>query len=403
MKVLVHDYAGHPFQIELSRSLARRGHDVLHLHSGSVITPQGGLTKTAGDADTFNVKALHMAETIKKDSLLARRNQEIEHGRLVCREIETFRPDVVISSNSPLDSQKLHQSTCDKLGIPMVFWLQDFMGLAMLTGLSKKLPVVGKLIANYYIGLETRLLKSSRAIVAISQDFKDQLLKLGLDSRQITVIENWSPLAEVPLRPKINAWSEGHELSTTFNFQYSGTLGLKHNPDLLLLLAKEFKDNPEVRVIVVSEGQGRKWLEEKVKSEGISNMRLYDFQPFSELPDMLGSADVVVAILTASAGAFSVPSKVMTYMCSGKPMLLAVPPQNLASRVVVENKTGLTCPPDGAEAFVENAKRLYRDADLRRDMGGNSRSYAEQNFDIEKITSRFEAVFEAAVGKKASR
>lgn len=400
MKILIHDYAGHPFQVELSRSLARRGHTVLHLFSGSVITPQAGMTKTASDPATFSVQAITLAEKIKKSNLIARRGQEIEHGRLVCHEIEKFKPDVMVSSNTPLDSQRLHQVTCDRLGIPMVYWLQDLIGVATMALLRERLPVAGWMAGKYYMGLETKLLKASKSIVAISEDFKTQLLEWKFDPAQITVIENWAPLAEVPLRPKVNPWSEKHSLSKTFNFQYSGTLGMKHNPDLLLLIAKTFKSDPNVRVIVVSEGQGRKWLEEQVKLEGLSNMCLYDFQDFSDLPDMLGSADVVIAILTASAGAFSVPSKVMTYMCSGKPMLLAVPPENLASRAVKQNDTGLTSPPDGVDAFIENAKKLYADADLRKRLGCNGRAFAEQNFDIEKITDRFEKVFSGAVAAK---
>ena len=31
LRVLVHDFAGHPFQIDLSRALARRGHTVRHV------------------------------------------------------------------------------------------------------------------------------------------------------------------------------------------------------------------------------------------------------------------------------------------------------------------------------------------------------------------------------------
>lgn len=399
MKLLIHDYAGHPFQVELSRSLARRGHNVLHLYSGSVITPQAGMTKTASDPDTFNVQAITLAEKIKKSNLIARRGQEIEHGRLVSKVIEEFKPDAVVSSNTPLDSQKGMQATCDRLNIPMVFWLQDLIGVATKALLSEKNPLLGSVVGNYYMSLEKRLLKASKSIVAISEDFKTQLLEWNFSAGQITVIENWAPLAEVPLRPKVNPWSEKHGFSQTFNFQYSGTLGMKHNPDLLLLISKAFKDQPEVRVIVVSEGQGRRWLEEQVKAEGITNMCLFDFQDFSDLPDMLGSADVVIAILTASAGAFSVPSKVMTYMCSGKPMLLAVPPENLASRAVKQNDTGLTSPPDGVEAFIENAKTLYHDAELRTRLGNNGRAFAEQNFDIDKITARFEKVFAAATGK----
>ena len=38
MRILVHDYAGHPFQVQLSRALAQRGHDVLHAYCASLQT-----------------------------------------------------------------------------------------------------------------------------------------------------------------------------------------------------------------------------------------------------------------------------------------------------------------------------------------------------------------------------
>jgi colanic acid biosynthesis glycosyl transferase WcaI len=396
MRILIHDYAGHPFQVELSRSLARRGHEVLHVFSGSNLTPQGALQKTSDDPATFNVKPIVLKEQIKKGDLLRRRGQEIEHGERVCREIEAFKPDVMASANSALDSQRLMQRSCDQLGVPMVFWLQDLVGLATMNLLKNRLPVIGWLAGKYYMGMEHSLLSTCQSVVAITDDFKDLLVADGIDAKKITVIENWAPLKDVPLRPFKNNWSESKGFGENFNFLYSGTLGMKHNPELLYKLAEAFSGEPNVRVIVVSQGPGRKWLEEKTVGGSRPNLTLLDFQPFADVPDMLGSASVVVAILEAEAGALSVPSKVMTYMCSGKPMLLAVPNENLSSRVVSQYKTGLTSPPQNVDQFIANAKRLFEDPALRTELGANSRKYAEEKFDIEKITDRFEVVFENA-------
>jgi hypothetical protein len=33
MRILISDYSGHPFQVQLSRELARRGHGVTHSYS----------------------------------------------------------------------------------------------------------------------------------------------------------------------------------------------------------------------------------------------------------------------------------------------------------------------------------------------------------------------------------
>jgi len=402
VRIVVHDYGGHAFPVQLSRCLASRGHQVLHLYSGSILVPQGSWSKSETDPENFDVKPLFLNKQIKKESLITRRAQEIDHGKLVLNEIRTFKPDVFIAATTALDTQRLLQAACDKFGIPTVFWLQDVVGLATMSILKKRVPILGWLAGKHYIAMEQKLLHSSHSIIAITSDFKDLLVSWGFDASKVEVIENWAPLGDVPVRPKINSWSEDHGFSQTFNFLYSGTIGKKHNPELLVLLAKAFETEPSVRVVIVSQGPGRKWLEQQVKEEGLSNLHLLNYQPFESVPDVLGAADVVVALLEADAGTFSVPSKVMTYMCSGKPMLLAVPPENLASRVVSENQTGLTSPPKDIDAFIKNARSLFESSELRTRLGENSRSYAERNFDIEKITDRFETVLTKVV-KSASK
>ena len=51
MRISIVDYAGHPFQVQLSRKLAERGHDVLHLYFGQAITPRGMLTLHGGGSE----------------------------------------------------------------------------------------------------------------------------------------------------------------------------------------------------------------------------------------------------------------------------------------------------------------------------------------------------------------
>ena len=43
MRLNIHDYSGHPFQVQLSRDLAARGHDVLHGYSTQYVTGHGNL------------------------------------------------------------------------------------------------------------------------------------------------------------------------------------------------------------------------------------------------------------------------------------------------------------------------------------------------------------------------
>ena len=49
MRILIHDYSGHPPQIEISHELSRRGHDVLYLYAKGNRTPRGAVERRSSD------------------------------------------------------------------------------------------------------------------------------------------------------------------------------------------------------------------------------------------------------------------------------------------------------------------------------------------------------------------
>jgi glycosyltransferase involved in cell wall biosynthesis len=89
---------------------------------------------------------------------------------------------------------------------------------------------------------------------------------------------------------------------------------------------------------------------------------------------------------------FSVPSKVLSYLCAGRPVLAAVPPGNLAARVVARAGAGITVDPTDKGAFIAGALDLLADPSP----GRAARKYAERTFDIAAIGERFESILSPA-------
>jgi len=392
MRILINDHAGHPFQVQLSRSFAKRGHRVLHTYCALLKTPRGALTVQDTDPETFDVKGISIGKEFSRYSLFTRFLQEKELGRLLCKQIDQFLPDVVISANTPLGTLAAIIHRCRAKKIKFIFWVQDLLGVGIHKNVKKKLPVIGSLIGRYYMRMETLLLRKSDEVVVITEDFMPILEHEGVRSDKIHVIHNWAPLEEVPLLPRSNSWAKKHGLLNKTCLLYSGTLGMKHNPGLLLQLAVRFNHNENVRIVVISEGLGADFLNRKKQELKLENLILMGFQPFEILPSMLASADILVAILEPDAGVFAVPSKVLTYMCANRPLLLAVPPMNLAARIVSDNRAGIVVPPSDLEAFIDAAEKLINNAELRSSLALNGLRYARDMFDIEKITDKFEEV-----------
>jgi len=395
-RIVVHDFAGHPFQIDLSRSLARRGHQVLHVYCDSYTSGKGRFA-VGEDEPNLSVVALRAGETFARYSPVRRFTQEIAYGRRFVELAEEFRPDVILACNVPLLTQRVSAAWCRRHRVPWVFWVQDLYSVAVSAAAADRAGPAGRLVGRRFEALERSLLRQAAQVVPITEDFTPLLHEWGVAPRHCTVIENWAPLHELPLRPRSNPWRRELGIGDDrFVFLYSGTLGLKHRPELLYELAAQHQHDAEV--VVISEGMGEARLREMLAAQPLPNLRLLPFQPFERYPDVLAAADTLVALLEPTAGTFSVPSKVLSYLCAGRPLLAAVPLENLAARTIDRAGAGLVVPPTDAEAFLLAAKRLRNEPSLRLTCGARARGYAEATFATATITDRFLDVIDGALG-----
>ncbi len=211
---------------------------------------------------------------------------------------------------------------------------------------------------------------------------------------RVRVIPNWAPLSEIYPVAKDNGWAREHGLADKVVALYTGTLGLKHDPALLLDLAKRGGDRG-LAVVVVSEGAAARWLAERKREEGVANLTLLPFQPMERYPEVLGAGDILLAMVGEEAAQFSVPSKILSYLAAGKPIVASVAPDNDAAVTIAAAEGGMVTGSGNSRAFVDAVLRLAADGNLRASMGRSARAFAERQFDIDAIADRFEQVFGA--------
>lgn len=400
-RIALHDYCGHPFQFELSRELARRGHEVRHFFFAEDMGPKGNTRRLPDDPANFSIEPISIGRAYSKQNLIRRRGADLLYGELASRRIASFAPDVTISGNTPLEAQASILKGVHRAGSAFVFWMQDFYSLAAAKILSRKIPVLGHLIGAYYRHLEASMLRRSDGVVLASEDFKPALRHFGVEEVAIDVIPNWGALDTLPLRPKDNPWAKRHGLSDKFVFLYSGTLALKHNPDLLWALAEHFEKDPSVVIAVAASGVSYDALRARNAAEPKTNLLFLPLQPMDVFPDVLGAADILVALLEDDAGPFSVPSKVLSYLCGGRPILLSAPASNLSVRLVEKAAAGLCVPAGQRQAFVAAADRLRAEPQTCAGFRAAGRAYAEGAFNISRVADRFEAMFAQAAARAA--
>ncbi|MFI8190795.1 glycosyltransferase family 4 protein [Streptomyces sp. NPDC085946] len=393
MKILAHDYSGHPFQAQLSRELARRGHEVVHSTCAAYVSGKGNL---AGDAaGGLRFVTIGAGTVLKKDAYLRRLFQETRLGVELARQVRRERPDVALLGNLPVPALAVTALAAGALRVPWVLWHQDVTAVALRSfaaaGVSKLMGVAARVLGQG----EKWAARRASAIVVIADSFVRVHREWGTAGK-VTVIPNWAPLDEIRPVARANPWSAEHGLDGVRTVLYSGTLGLKHHPVLLVRLAEALRRQGErVRLVVVNEGPAVPVLTQAAAARGV-DLTLLPFQPYERLPEVLGSGDVLVVLLAADAGAFSVPSKTLSYLCAGRPVLGLMPRDNLAATLLRRAGSAVFPPEesalDDAAAWV---REVLADPVRAESLGKESRALAEREFALERCASRFEHLLNA--------
>jgi glycosyltransferase involved in cell wall biosynthesis len=400
VSIVIHDYSGHPGQVQLSRALAGRGHRVTHQHCPSYVTGKGAVEPLADDPVTLTFEPCPMDGEFKRYSPVKRVLQELSYGRRAGAMIATHHPDVVVLSNIPLLAHALVAARLRWRRIPIVFWHQDIYSAAISAAATQRLGTAGAAIGFVADRIEWAIARSSAAIVAISPTFEPKLRAWGVKESAIHVIPNWAPIEDLPIRAKDNQWSRRMGLASTPVVLYTGTLGLKHDPSILAAVADHLGTAlPEARVVVISEGKGREWLESWKKEQVAENLLLLDYQPYPDLPEVMGTADLLVAILEPDASRYSVPSKVLTYLCAERAIVGFLPANNSIGQLLEAHRAGVVVDPAERQRIGPVVTSLLGDETGRAAMGQAGRAYAEVTFSPEAAADRFEAVFASCLAR----
>lgn len=374
--IMISDFAGHAFTYELADSLNLRGHSVAYGFCAANVSPKAGFSGSVSPI------AVGTGWSFDKYRAGPRLLSEIRYGLGLARSVWRVRPTDHVVCNMPLISGTVAWLLTLPLRARNTVWFQDVQsGLV-----SESQDRIGRMLSK----VESFLLRRADRVIAISDELADEATRRGVAAECIGVLENWAPVDHIPQLP---AGRDHHIAGLDISrplFVYSGTLARKHDPSLLMDLAKEVTARGG-QVAVFSEGEGADWLaRELAAASPAPDLVVLPYQPFDRLAETLGSADVLVVILDAAAGRFSVPSKTLSYLCAGRPILASMPLDNAASTLVVDRaQAGKVTSPDDRAGFLANARDLAADPEERVRLGQAGRRFAEEHFAEDAVVRNF--------------
>ena len=377
----MHDFAGHPLFAELSNELAESGFTLVHTFFGH-IGPTKALAEDVYKNGRIEFQKIALKQEYEVQNLPKRLLFELKlAGKLLLIHYR-FRPLVTIFANTPLIA-----ATVFRFFVPnsnFILWHQDIFAKAigMRFNSGTKDRTISQKLQIYMVEIfERRLVKKSNQVICISDSFLSVYDKWSVDPNKVNVIENWAPLDQIQFLPKIRCASNKLELI------YAGTLGLKHNPQLLIQLMNELeKVSLDGELMVISEGEGANFLKSQLGLK--RSISINGFVSLPALNEILMKADLALMLLEEGASEFSVPSKTYSYLAAGKCIIAFAPKSNAAS-VAITNAGGFVFEPssEGVHDAVKQIRTLDNKVLSEKEI--QARDFAVKNFQISKKADSF--------------
>ncbi len=239
-----------------------------------------------------------------------------------------------------------------------------------------------KLIIKIFLWIEKTVLKKADIISTISYGMISRLeQKVNNKSYYLT---NWIETNHFENIPK-----EPHQYLTSSKFKilYSGNIGTKQNWNLFFQFLDELQKIETIEVIIVGEGAEKEKVLKKLTKYSFVNH--YNLVPYSELPQLLSSADLHILFQKSNVVDTVMPSKLLGMMASKKPSIVT---GNLASevaRVFETSNGGYYFDGNSIDEIIDSTKRLKENNDLAKKIGKNAQNYVTGKFSKEKVLNDF--------------
>lgn len=287
--------------------------------------------------------------------------------------------------------------------IPYVVWINDLAAEAARdVGIVRSNALLRALKWFEYSAYR----KASGAIV-LCEAFRRALIGNGYPDDRIRVIgspiniHHIKPVPPGDLRKRLQIPED------CFVVLFAGSMGLKQGLLNVIEAARLGRDRGEsICWVIVGEGEARKSVERSIAEYELTDVvKLLPLQPEESLPGVLAAADVLLLNQLSTVKDTVIPSKLLTYMSAGKPVISAVNATSEAAKLMEAAHGGILVQPENPAALLHAATQLQRrkgDSSLP-EIGFLNRAYAVQNFDENNVFAAQRAFLRGVVSRTKLR
>lgn len=311
--------------------------------------------------------------THPKSQLKGRFKESIDFGTKCANYIKKHHNEISFIYNTPwqLFGVSIVARIACKYHIPYMIAIQDIYPECLFT--NKHYPQIVKYLGISLLKpIDKYYQKNAACIRTISQEMADYLSSTrNIPWHKYLIVNNWQNNEDFP---PVTYTTKNDKLV----FAYVGSINIHSNTDLIIkAFHRAHLQNAELRIY--GGGDRTEQCKTLVNRLGLTNVT-FDLVSRDKVPEVQGAADVLVLALPKGNGELCLPSKITSYMFSGKPILASVDLNSATNRYLKEADCGIVIEPDNESALAEAFKEMSTmPKDRLNELGRNGKLYADNN------------------------
>ena len=171
---------------------------------------------------------------------------------------------------------------------------------------------------------------------------------------------------------------------------FAGNIGIMQPVAPVIKAAVNLKNMP-VTFLFLGGGVGMKSLADTIAQKKLTNVMILPYQPMDDFINLLSTSDACLVTLADGMEKLSVPSRAMTFMSAGKPIIAMMNDESDIAILIRDGSCGLVS--DNFEGLVENIEFIVENPTQLLRMGKNARKKYEKDYSKSKVISEFDALF----------
>lgn len=243
--------------------------------------------------------------------------------------------------------------------------------------------------------LDTFSCNAARKVIVLSADMKKSLLQRpGFKQDNIIVLNNFS----MPEHDEVASVEPGLLKGTgKFRLLFAGNLGRFQGLEVFVDAMRLLKHIPDIELTFLGEGNALAGL--KHRAHNLVNVTFLPHQSVGVAREVMKDADLGIVSLSKDIYKYAFPSKTMTYLAEGCPLLVSVEKESNLAKFITTNDIGVCANIGSPQSIAEAVESVFQDKIRHSVMKKAVKILADVHFSEDFVLEHWSSLVENEYGK----